>query len=57
MNPYVQQAMQQNGASESEVRKSSKQKSTRNFPCIIGLRHYETEEEYLDALHEFLNGC
>ena len=57
MNPYVQQAMQQNGASESEVRKSCKQKFIRKFPCHIGLRHYETEEEYLDALHEFLNGC
>ena len=57
MNPYVDQIIQQTGMTESEVQKSSKQKFVRKFPCHIGLRHYETEEEYLDALHEFLNGC
>ena len=55
MNPYVQQAMNQDNASESEVRRSCKSKYIRKFPCHIGLRYYATEQDYLDALHEYLN--
>jgi hypothetical protein len=28
----------------------------KTFPCTIGLRTFETEEEYLEALADFLNG-
>ena len=28
----------------------------RTFPCTIGLRTFETEEEYQEALADFLNG-
>lgn len=37
-----------------DVPKSPATKKT--FPCTIGLRTYQTEEEYLEALHDFLNG-
>ena len=26
------------------------------FPCVIHGRKYETEDEYNEALHDFLNG-
>ena len=57
MNPYVDQAMNQDGASESEVRQSCKSKFIRNSLAMWAQVFFETEEEYLDALHEFLNGC
>jgi hypothetical protein len=28
----------------------------RVFPCTIGLRTFETEEQYQEALSDFLNG-
>ena len=51
-NPYAQQLLDQ-GYGVAETRTSAKQ---RTFPCVIGSRRFDTEQEYLDALHEFLNG-
>lgn len=28
----------------------------REFPCTIGLRYFETEEAYREALADFMNG-
>jgi hypothetical protein len=28
----------------------------KTFPCKIGRKVFETEEQYLEELHEFLNG-
>jgi len=53
MNPYTQQLLQK-GYTESETRTPSKTK--RIFPCTIGLRTFHTEEEYQEALADFLNG-
>ncbi len=53
MNPYTQQLLQK-GYTESETRTPSKTKRT--YPCTIGLRTFHTEEEYQEALHDFLNG-
>jgi hypothetical protein len=53
MNPYTQQLLQK-GYTESETRTPSKTKRT--FPCTIGLRTFNTEEEYQEALADFLNG-
>ena len=53
-NPYVQLLMEQ-GYTEQECRTSSVH-HRRTFPCTIGLRTFNTEEEYQEALHDFLNG-
>jgi len=49
-NPYVQQ-LQQQGKEPSKAAASR-----RTFPCTIGARTFHTEEQYQEALHEFLNG-
>lgn len=28
-----------------------------SYPRTIGLRTFQTHEEYLEALHDYLNGC
>jgi hypothetical protein len=52
-NPYTQHLLQK-GYSEQEIRQTRAPKRT--FPCTIGLRTFNTEEEYQDALADFLNG-
>jgi len=51
-NPYVQTLLEK-GYSEKETHVTPRK---RTFPCTIGLRHFETEEEYNEALADFLNG-
>jgi hypothetical protein len=51
-NPYVQMLLEK-GYSEQETRKPA---SKRTFPCTIGSRTFETEEQYREALADFLNG-
>tara|TARA_Y100000004_G_C8729065_1_gene333506 strand:- start:245 stop:376 length:132 start_codon:yes stop_codon:yes gene_type:complete len=34
----------------------AKPKTNKQFPLVIHGKRFETEEEYLDAIHEFLNG-
>lgn len=53
MNIY-EQHLSQKGYSRAEMRAPSRQKRT--FPCKIGARYFETEEQYQNALHDFLNG-
>jgi len=52
-NPYVAH-LQTKGYSVAETRQA--RKPQRTFPCTIGWRYFETERDYQDALHEFLNG-
>ena len=52
-NPYVAHLMQK-GYSAAECRTSAP--ARRTFPCTIGLRTFETEEHYQEALADFLNG-
>ena len=52
-NPYIQQLLEK-GYSISEAQAIPASKKT--FPCTIGLRYFETEEEYNDALNDYLNG-
>lgn len=52
-NPYAAQLIEK-GYTEQEIRQTRVSKQT--FPCTIGLRTYNTEEEYQNALHDFLNG-
>jgi len=52
-NPYVAHLMQK-GYSAAECRTSAP--ARRTFTCTIGLRTFETEEQYQEALEDFLNG-
>ena len=49
-NPYVQQILSQG----KEPSKAPAAK--REFPCTIHGRVYQTEQDYLQDLHDFLNG-
>jgi hypothetical protein len=51
-NPYVQH-LEQKGYSAAECRTPAPK---RTFPCTIGMRTFETEEQYQEALADFLNG-
>ena len=53
-NPYIQQLVEQTGATPSEIRSAL-------TPLIVTEeaareRGYASAQEYEDALHEFLNG-
>jgi len=50
MTDHIREYYQQKGR---EIPKTPATKKT--FPCTIGLRTYNTEEEYLQALHDFMN--
>jgi hypothetical protein len=52
-NPYVNYALQK-GYTSSEIRKTKK--PTRTFPYTVGYRTFHSEEEYQEALHDFMNG-
>ena len=49
-NPYAQQILAQ-GRDLSNAAAPKRQ-----FPCTIGLRTFQTEEEYNEAIADFLNG-
>ena len=53
-NPY-EQTLLQKGYSLAEIRET-KSTQTRTFPLTMYGRTFQTEAEYLDAIHEFLNG-
>lgn len=50
-NPYVETLISM-GYDEADCRHSQK----KQFPLTIHGKVYETEEEYQEAIHEFLNG-
>lgn len=53
LNPYVQYAVDKGYAIAEATSKKAKKKV---FPCTIGARTFNTQEEYDEALAEFLNG-
>ena len=55
-NPYAVQIARQTGGTVEEAHRNNRDLSRRTFPCTIGGRYYETEEEYLSDMHDFLNG-
>ena len=55
-NPYAKQIALQTGGSEREAHERNRDLTRRTFPATIGGRFYETEEEYLSDLHDFMNG-
>ena len=55
-NPYVNQIMEQTGMSEREVFASAAPMRPMTFPCVIHGRTFESHNEYINAMHDFLNG-
>ena len=53
-NPYVQTLLQK-GYTVAETRQTSFGRK-KTFPCTIGLRTFQTQEEYDEALADFMNG-
>lgn len=55
-NSYITQVALQEGISEREVRRTATPMTRRTFPCYIAGRLFDCEEDYLNELHEYLNG-
>ena len=54
-NPYVETLVEMGyDRQDCEVASTMFQKKT--FPCVIHGRTFETEEQYHQELHEFMNG-
>jgi hypothetical protein len=53
LNPYIQYAVDK-GFTVAEATSTKATKKT--FPCTIGARAFNTQEEYDEALANFLNG-
>ena len=54
-NPYVDTLIEMGyDKQDCEVASTMFQKKT--FPCVIHGRQFDTEEQYNEELHEFLNG-
>lgn len=53
-NPYVDYAVEK-GYTAAEARQTAR-RMVRTFPCTIGARTFQTQEEYDEALADFLNG-
>ena len=53
-NPYVQQTCDQYGMTPTEVFKSSSSFKPMTFPCVIHGRTFETHNEYINAMYDYL---
>ena len=53
-NPYVNQIMEQTGMSEREVFASAAPMRPMTFPCVIHGRTFETHDDYINAMYDFL---
>ena len=54
-NPYVQTLLEM-GYDQQDVQVASTMFQKKTFPCTIYGRTFETEEQYHQELHDFLNG-
>ena len=54
-NPYVQNLIEM-GYDETDVRVASEMFKEKTFPLTMYGRTYNTEEDYLEAVHDFMNG-
>ena len=54
-NPYIENLIEM-GYDEQDVRVCSTMFQKKTFPCVIHGRTFETEEQYYEELHEFMNG-
>ena len=54
-NPYVNTLIEMGyDIQDCQVASTMFQKHT--FPCVIHGRQFDTEEQYLEELHEYMNG-
>ena len=54
-NPYVNTLIEM-GYDKQDVQVASTMFQKKTFPCVIHGRTFETEEQYHEELHEFMNG-
>ena len=54
-NPYVDQIIQQTGCTEREVRAFSAPMRPMTFPCVIHGRTFESFDDYMNAMHDYLD--
>ena len=54
-NPYVE-TLVESGYDRQDVEVASTMFQKKTFPYTIHGRTYQTEEEYNEAIHEFMNG-
>ena len=54
-NPYVNNLIEM-GYDKQDVQVASTMFQKKTFPCVIHGRTFETEEQYHQELHEFMNG-
>ena len=54
-NPYVNNLIEM-GYDKQDVMVTSTMFQKKTFPCVIHGRTFETEEQYHQELHEFMNG-
>ena len=54
-NPYVNTLIEM-GYDKQDCQVASTMFQKKTFPCVIHGRQFDTEEQYLEELHEFMNG-
>ena len=54
-NPYIQNLIEM-GYDKTDVEVASTMFQKKTFPCVIHGRTFETEEQYYQELHEYMNG-
>jgi len=54
-NPYVDQIIQQTGCTEREVRAFSVPMRPMTFPCVIHGRTFESHDDYINAMYDYLD--
>jgi uncharacterized protein YozE (UPF0346 family) len=54
-NPYVNNLVEM-GYDQQDCEVASTMFQKKTFPCVIHGRSFDTEEQYLEELQEFLNG-
>ncbi len=53
-NPYVQQIVEQTGMTPREVFTTSSSFKPMTFPCVIHGRTFESHDEYINAMYDYL---
>ncbi len=54
-NPYVNTLIEM-GYDKQDCQVASTMFQKHTFPCVIHGRQFDTEEQYLEELHEYMNG-
>jgi len=54
-NPYVQNLIEM-GYDKQDVEVASTMFKKKTFPCMIHGKRFDTEEEYHQAIHDYMNG-